>query len=801
MDAAGNRYTAPKMSLLLPGGATVVLGRQARVEAGGSAELDVTSWQIDHKALSREQLRLQLPDTADGTRLATVIGKKPSFVQTATGLPQALPAGVRSPLAADAVVWLWGIAEQSTYQHPIRICPASPPTSAAPAAAPPAAPASVGEWQVRLGGQFKPYDAAVQRTLEAAIDSRGEISANIRVRGQEYIIQSTGGAKFQQVLVSDHTKVRDVRRIVVSRNDAPAPAPPTQPAPPAPPALSPLPAPEATATSRPSGPPVESQAKATRSKRVATPVAELAEAPKRAKASMEPAAHSTRPVVAAGSSSDVDTALSDQVALLRRRAEAMDPNIFDGEMDVDGELRFLLRQSAGECRAALDRVRAARDEAPPNSVLATRLLFVETVIAEQAGEPPAKAKAKAKAKTDGPDGGVERVEMFLMDMQETDGAIDLFGVDGAGSSTLVRVSGFRNFFYVQLSGMSPLPMATEPSPRAASIGPAGAGAVAQVLLGETEGLLTRILDELLPRRLLLHVASAVCHAWRQAAAPILCHSVSRSLLIELPTARAEQLTVNLVQRTPLLAYYGETLAHSRKQQTLTPGALPGMNRSVPMLRVEYAANLKAKDILAAFKRAALASAPLLGLIATTADGEIVSGETGLAPAGTTALLRRFAVERSLAGGGWLVAHAAPASLSTRCARAFSCSHECIEGKAPDILSPKSDQDLWSHIPPISTLSVRVVSTLGFTEPQWEAREATTGGSADGVRMIACEHRKGVSEHCVATVLALDERQRAGSRTTLPAVGESLPPLEIRYFSDEAALLAAFERCAPRATTP
>ena len=103
-----------------------MLGRQARVESGGSAELDVTSWQIDHKALSREQLRLQLPDTADGTRLATVIGKKPSFVQTATGLPQALPEGVRSPLAADAVVWLWGIAEQSSYQHPIRICPASP---------------------------------------------------------------------------------------------------------------------------------------------------------------------------------------------------------------------------------------------------------------------------------------------------------------------------------------------------------------------------------------------------------------------------------------------------------------------------------------------------------------------------------------------------------------------------------------------------------------------------------------------------------------------------------------------------
>ena len=41
--------------------------------------------------------------------------------------------------------------------------------------------------------------------------------------------------------------------------------------------------------------------------------------------------------------------------------------------------------------------------------------------------------------------------------KDGDGTIDLFGVDAAGASILVRVGGFRNFFYVQLGGPPPAP--------------------------------------------------------------------------------------------------------------------------------------------------------------------------------------------------------------------------------------------------------------------------------------------------------------------------------------------------------
>ena len=209
-----------------------------------------------------------------------------------------------------------------------------------------------------------------------------------------------------------------------------------------------------------------------------------------------------------------------------------------------------------------------------------------------------------------------------------------------------------------------------------------------------------------------------------------------------------------------------------------------------MLRIEYAGHLKIKDIIGALKRAST-TVSLRGLFATSSDGEVVCGETGLAPAGTSALLRRFAVERSLAGGAWLrVTDAVPTpSLSDRCERAYTCEHLDVEGKAPDILSPSADQDQWTHLPPLCTLSVRVVSTNGYTDPQWEARESTVG-AADSVRMIACELRK-ADGTITALVLAIDENGR--ERTTqLPAVGSSVPSLELRCYSDERDLLNAFE---------
>ena len=86
-------------------------------------------------------------------------------------------------------------------------------TSQSAAAAP--APAA-GEWQVRLSGVFTAYaEASTQHALEAALHTRGEQSVRVRVRGTEYIVQSVGSGRFQQVLASDATTVRDVRRHVV----------------------------------------------------------------------------------------------------------------------------------------------------------------------------------------------------------------------------------------------------------------------------------------------------------------------------------------------------------------------------------------------------------------------------------------------------------------------------------------------------------------------------------------------------------------------------------------------------------
>ena len=117
----------------------------------------------------------------------------------------------------------------------------------------------------------------------------------------------------------------------------------------------------------------------------------------------------------------------------------------------------------------------------------------------------------------------------------------------------------------------------------------------------------------------------------------------------------------------------------------------------------------------------------------------------------------------------------------------------VSRSQPDILSPKQDQDQWTKLPSLSTLSVRVCSSLGFTEPQWEAAREVTSGGADGVRMIACDHRRG-SECCESTVLALDASQPPGSTATLTAVhGSGAPGVELRYFSEERELLAAFEQ--------
>lgn len=139
-----------------------------------------------------------------------------------------------------------------------------------------------------------------------------------------------------------------------------------------------------------------------------------------------------------------------------------------------------------------------------------------------------------------------------------------------------------------------------------------------------------------------------------------------------------------------------------------------------------------QELLAELQGAARTHAPLQGLLALTFPlgdsgcqvkslGRIapVTAETSLTPAGTSALVRRFAIEKSLAGGSWVVARAARAHLpDSRCRATFRAPHEQVAGKAPDILDPTPQPERWAGIPPLTALSVRVMSAP-LTDVQWE----------------------------------------------------------------------------------
>ena len=77
---------------------------------------------------------------------------------------------------------------------------------------------------MKLGGSFKPYDAAVQGVLEAAW-ARDEGEAEVELRGQAYIIKLMGSAP-RQMLKADPTKTRPVQRSVRPAPPAPYNAPP-----------------------------------------------------------------------------------------------------------------------------------------------------------------------------------------------------------------------------------------------------------------------------------------------------------------------------------------------------------------------------------------------------------------------------------------------------------------------------------------------------------------------------------------------------------------------------------------------
>ena len=215
------------------------------------------------------------------------------------------------------------------------------------------------------------------------------------------------------------------------------------------------------------------------------------------------------------------------------------------------------------------------------------------------------------------------LEMFVLDMKENDECIDIYGVEPSGSSALLRVSGFRNFFYVKLASIC-------------------------------DGSVVANIHSTLAEALGLKAASHV--------------------------------ELSVVQRVPLFACYEEALrmAKVRAETDAQPGAKPSVDflpshdalRAAPVswLRVAHGPKLKPKEMLEKLRRAP----SLSSLFEIDEAGDLVSYEDDLAPAGTTKLLRRFAVEKQLAGGAWLHATVQRITLdASRCAAEYTCPHEQV----------------------------------------------------------------------------------------------------------------------------
>ncbi len=165
----------------------------AKVLAPPSAAAGSSDAAPPHPKRQRTEEAVQQP--------AAVNGQPPSSASTPLPMPllPPPPAPVPTRVPAPALA-------------PVPAPPAASAASAAPAAAQPP-PALPGKWQVKLGGEFKEYEPAVQVKLEAAfheVDS--DFNLGINVRGQNYHIRRVGAA-FEQVLDTDKTRVREVRRV------------------------------------------------------------------------------------------------------------------------------------------------------------------------------------------------------------------------------------------------------------------------------------------------------------------------------------------------------------------------------------------------------------------------------------------------------------------------------------------------------------------------------------------------------------------------------------------------------------
>ena len=95
---------------------------------------------------------------------------------------------------------------------PLKAPSPSPLAAAPPHPVPlPPAPLPAAVWEVELKGQFCPYEAAVQSTLEAAFQS-GAHTTMIRVGGQAYEVGLRGAALRQRGVGAEAWRSRKVRR-------------------------------------------------------------------------------------------------------------------------------------------------------------------------------------------------------------------------------------------------------------------------------------------------------------------------------------------------------------------------------------------------------------------------------------------------------------------------------------------------------------------------------------------------------------------------------------------------------------
>jgi hypothetical protein len=270
---------------------------------------------------------------------------------------------------------------------------------------------------------------------------------------------------------------------------------------------------------------------------------------------------------------------------------------------------------------------------------------------------PAKAEAAAADAASAPRGGStassSTLTMMVLDLQEAaDHSMHIYGVLLGGGSALLNVSGFRNFFYLELRELAAHPAAT-----ASTYPLADAGVLAAE--NDDERIAAMVVDAL--------AADGQLKLGRSAA--------------------SEQLAVRPVRRMPLLACYQHVVgavAGTGRSAAALPTSAAAL--TVRLLRVEFAPPLKPKGLLEALGRAIQpADSPLRQHLQIDEQQQIVSFESQMAPAGTSALARRFAIEKDLAGGAWLTARNALRRRRSRSARLVSTSSFAPTATSPGTL--------------------------------------------------------------------------------------------------------------------